>query len=69
MFPRGIEPCGSAPAIRITLITAAYRYYADWDNDGSFGDLGENISAYAFESSWEYGRDFASQLSGRCSRT
>jgi len=47
------------------LITATYRYYADWDNDNSFGDPGEDISAYAFESSWEYGRDFASQLSGR----
>ncbi len=47
------------------MITATYRYYADWDNEGSFSDPGENISAYAFELFWEHGRDFASQLSGR----
>lgn len=47
------------------MITATYRYYVDWDGDGSFGGPGEDISAYAFESSWEYGRDFASQLNGR----
>lgn len=49
------------------MITATYRYYVDWDNDRSFVDPAENISAYVFEASWEYGRDFASQLSG-CSK-
>jgi hypothetical protein len=47
------------------VITATYRYYADWDGNNSFGDPGEDISACAFEATWEYGRDFASQLSGR----
>jgi hypothetical protein len=37
----------------------------DWDNDGDFSLPGENISTFVFEASWEYGRDYASQLNGR----
>jgi len=47
------------------LITATYRYYVDWDGDNSFTLPGEDISAFVFEATWEYGRDYASQLNGR----
>ena len=47
------------------MITATYRYYVDWDGDNCFSLPGEDISAFAFEATWEYGRDYASQLSGR----
>src|SRR4030042_1322678 len=47
------------------MITANYRYYVDWNGDGDFSDSNENISAFVFEASWEYGRDYASQLNGR----
>jgi hypothetical protein len=47
------------------LIIATYRYYVDWDGNNSFALSGEDISAFVFEASWEYGRDYASQLSGR----
>jgi hypothetical protein len=47
------------------LITATYRYFVDWDGDNSFAIPGEDISAFVFEATWEYGRDYASQLSGR----
>ena len=47
------------------MITATYRYCADWDGDNSFISPGEDISAFVFEATWEYGRDYASQLNGR----
>ena len=47
------------------MLTAIYHYYVDWNGDGDFSDPNENISAFVFEASWEYGRDYASQLSGR----
>lgn len=47
------------------MIIATYRYYVDWDGNNSFALPGEDISAFVFEASWEYGRDYASQLNGR----
>ncbi len=47
------------------MITATYHYYVDWDGNNSFALPGEDISAFVFEASWEYGRDYASQLNGR----
>jgi hypothetical protein len=47
------------------LITATYRYHIDWDGDNSFVLPVEDISAFVFEATWEYGRDYASQLNGR----
>ena len=44
------------------MIAVTYRYYIDWNGDGDFSDANENISAFVFEASWEYGRDYASQL-------
>jgi hypothetical protein len=47
------------------LITATYRYHADWNGNGDFSDSSEDISAFVLKASWEMGRDFASHMTGR----
>lgn len=47
------------------MISATWAVYVDWNNDGDWGDSGEDISAYVREMSWSYGRDYASELRGR----
>ena len=42
-----------------------YTVLVDWDNDGDYGDTGEDISARVLEAKWFRGRDDESQLTGR----
>lgn len=37
------------------MITASYKYLADWDRDGSFDHAYSDISAYVFEAEWQFG--------------
>ena len=47
------------------MASATYAFYVDWNGDNDFLDDYEDISAYVFEASWSYGRDHASQLTGK----
>ena len=47
------------------MTKATYKVLVDWDNDGDFGDTGEDITADTIELSTVRGRDFASQLTGK----
>lgn len=49
-------------------VTSTYTLQIDWDNDGDFWDATEDISSYVLAGpgvSWGYGRNNASQLTGR----
>ena len=39
--------------------------YVDWNNDGDFDDLHDSITSDILEMSFQRGRDYASQLSGK----
>lgn len=45
--------------------SAVYGFYVDWNADNDFLDSYEDITAYVFEAQWSYGRDHASQLTGK----
>lgn len=42
-----------------------YTLSIDWNNDGDYGDTGEDVSSRLQALSWQRGRDQASQISGR----
>lgn len=44
---------------------ATWTFEVDWNNNGSFADANDNISADVMEASWTIGRDYASQLTGK----
>jgi hypothetical protein len=44
---------------------ATYTLQVDWNNDGDFGDAGEDVTARLLHVQWERGRDYASALTGR----
>jgi hypothetical protein len=46
---------------------AVYVFEVDWDNDGDFEDSYEDCTADLFSVECRRGRDYASQLTGRCS--
>jgi len=49
----------------VTVAYGHYRYLVDWNNDGDFGEGGEDISAYVIKSNWKRGRGSVSPLTGR----
>lgn len=44
---------------------ADYKLQIDWNNNGTWTDTGEDVSARLLSLEWARGRDFASQLTGR----
>lgn len=48
-------------------MSVTWLFKIDWTNDGDFGDAGEDVSAYVLEGSYQRGRDYASNLTGKCS--
>jgi hypothetical protein len=42
-----------------------YQVFVDWENDGAFGSDIDNITSDVYAMQWSYGRDYASQLSGK----
>ena len=44
---------------------AKYTVLVDWDNDGDFTDANDDITSDVLSLTWERGRDYASQLTGR----
>lgn len=47
------------------MVKATYEIMVDWNNNGSFGDSNEDITADVLRMEWMMGRDFASMLTGR----
>ena len=45
--------------------SATWVIECDWDNNGVFTDTSEDLTANVLEAEWNYGRDYASQLTGR----
>jgi len=46
-------------------MAAVYTLLVDWNNDGDFTDSNDDITSDVLSLSWERGRDYASQLTGK----
>lgn len=51
------------------MVAATYELMVDWNNNGTFGDANEDITADMLRAEWVLGRDFASMLTGRARGT
>lgn len=45
--------------------SGTYKFSVDWAADGLFTQTGDDITSFVQEAYWSYGRDYASQLTGR----
>lgn len=65
-FGRSISGSLSATgALDTEIIHPRYKFLIDWDGDGTFGGVLDNVGGVTLSARWRRGRDFASQLTGR----
>jgi hypothetical protein len=48
----------------MTNTSKPYQFYVDWEGNGSYAELIDDITDYVIEAEWGLGRDYASELSG-----